>query len=98
MFCTQCGHENTPGSRFCSACGAPLSVGAAAERPAAPQGSDEPGATSTSTISLGAIAAHTVGEDDGSALFGDLPASDQEAVTGLPPDCALLIVVRGPSS
>lgn len=24
MLCTKCGHENLPGSRFCSSCGAPL--------------------------------------------------------------------------
>ncbi|HEX3325401.1 MAG TPA: FHA domain-containing protein [Actinomycetota bacterium] len=25
MFCTNCGHKNSPGSNFCSSCGAPLS-------------------------------------------------------------------------
>jgi len=96
MFCTQCGHENTPGSRFCSACGAPLVAGVpSAERGAS---ADESPVTTTSTISLGAIAGHGGAEDDGSSLFGDLPADDQNAISGLPADCALLIVVRGPSS
>ncbi len=95
MFCTQCGHENTPGSRFCSACGAPLtSPGAGSagqERP-----DDDPSA-STSTISLGQVQAER-GDDESSAILGDLPADDQGAVHGLPAGCALLIVVRGPSS
>ena len=25
MFCSNCGHKNSPGSNFCSSCGAPLS-------------------------------------------------------------------------
>ncbi|MGN6089275.1 MAG: FHA domain-containing protein [Actinomycetales bacterium] len=40
QFCTQCGHENTAGARFCSNCGAPLRQG---------------GESQTSTISLRAI-------------------------------------------
>jgi pSer/pThr/pTyr-binding forkhead associated (FHA) protein len=26
VFCTQCGHNNPPGSNFCSSCGAPLAT------------------------------------------------------------------------
>ncbi len=94
MFCTQCGHENTPGSRFCSACGAPLAAQGGAgghDRP------DDDPTSSTSTISLGQVPAERA-DDEGAAILGDLPADDQGAVHGLPPGCALLIVVRGPSS
>ena len=46
MFCTQCGHQNPDGSRFCSRCGAALTrAGAGAE------GAVE----TTSTISLAAL-------------------------------------------
>ena len=27
VFCNQCGHQNPPGSNFCSSCGAPLDLG-----------------------------------------------------------------------
>ena len=52
-FCTQCGHDNSEGSRFCSNCGAPLRTGA------------ERSAESTSTLSISGIEAQEeVGRED----------------------------------
>ena len=36
MFCTRCGSKLEPTSRFCSACGAPIGMGAAAYPPPPP--------------------------------------------------------------
>ena len=58
MFCTQCGHQNPEGSRFCASCGAALSRtggGAGGER----------AVETTSTISLSALE----GLPPGSALL-----------------------------
>jgi FHA domain/zinc-ribbon domain len=84
VYCTQCGHPNPEGARFCSNCGTPLTRGG----PAA--GIDQPG-DSTSTISLGGIEAYEPEQSD------ELPA-DQSAVEALPPGTALLVVKRGPNA
>jgi len=47
VFCTQCGHQNPDGSRFCARCGAALAA-------AAPTASG-PSPDTTSTISLSAL-------------------------------------------
>ncbi len=84
MFCTQCGHQNPEGSRFCASCGAALtrSVG---ERPV----------ETTSTISLSALEGALEGE--GSAAPPEA-ASDGGALEALPPGSALLVVKRGPNA
>jgi len=86
VFCTRCGHQNPPDSRFCANCGAPLTPrGEAAGRPRPETPTD-----TTSTISLGAI------ED---ALDSGEPLADSGgAVDALPPGSALLLVKRGPNA
>ncbi|WP_308201311.1 FHA domain-containing protein [Carbonactinospora thermoautotrophica] len=83
-YCTQCGHPNPEGSRFCSQCGARLHTAGAAA------GADRL-SDSTSTISLSAIAA-LEGERE------ELSAADKAAVDALPAGSALLVVQRGPNS
>ena len=75
MFCTRCGHNNPPDSRFCAQCGVAV---AGAESPA----------EQTSTIALAAID----GEHD------DEGAGEDDALEGLAPDTALLVVKRGPNA
>jgi pSer/pThr/pTyr-binding forkhead associated (FHA) protein len=103
-FCTQCGHQNPDGSRFCSQCGTRL---------------ESAGATGTSTgastdASTGASTGASVGDNpnDSTATitFGaptkdpdhreerSLNDSDAAAVDALPPGSALLVVQRGPSA
>src|SRR5690606_36132834 len=78
VYCTQCGHANPDGARFCSRCGSPLS------RP------DVSGDT-TSTISIAGIEAYEA--ETGEALIAERAAVDQ-----LPPNTALLVVMRGPNA
>jgi pSer/pThr/pTyr-binding forkhead associated (FHA) protein len=91
-FCTQCGHDNPEGSRFCSNCGTPLR-----RAPAQTGQPDRPvherPAESTSTMSLSGIEAQ---EEAGRAE--DLSAADQAAVDALPVGSALLVVKRGPNA
>ncbi len=92
MFCTQCGHQNPEGSRFCANCGAALTgataPGAGASGPARPAPAD-----TTSTISLSALE---------SALEQAEPAQPPavERVLGEKPPAgtALLVVKRGPNA
>ena len=88
-FCTQCGHQNPEGSRFCSQCGSRLA--------SAPAASDaESPAESTATITFGgptAAVADAEQREDRS-----LNDSDAAAVDALPPGSALLVVQRGPSA
>ena len=88
MFCTQCGHQNPEGSRFCSSCGAALSrtgAGAGGER----------AVETTSTISLSALEGALETEH---APTPAEPSSDSGALEGLPPGSALLVVKRGPNA
>jgi pSer/pThr/pTyr-binding forkhead associated (FHA) protein len=92
-FCTQCGHQNPDGSRFCSQCGSRLEAATPAE-PAA-GGSEKPGEM-TSTITFGGSlpdAEQRSASDDRS-----LNESDAAAVDALPVGSALLVVQRGPSA
>ncbi len=87
MFCTQCGHQNPEGSRFCASCGAALSRTGG--------GSGERAVETTSTISLSAL--------EGALESEPTPASsdsghDSGALDGLPPGSALLVVKRGPNA
>ena len=88
MFCTQCGHQNPDGSRFCSRCGAALlRAGAGFEGPV----------ETTSTISLAAL----VGALDSEAANAPAPdpaVPDGGALDALPAGSALLVVKRGPNA
>src|SRR3954470_8600122 len=86
-FCTQCGHNNPDGSRFCSQCGTRLeSAGPAAAT------AENPSET-TATITFGAPAKDPEHREERS-----LNDSDAAAVDALPPGSALLVVQRGPSA
>jgi pSer/pThr/pTyr-binding forkhead associated (FHA) protein len=96
-FCTQCGHNNPEGSRFCSQCGTRLEVaagGAGGQGPAAaqPGAGERPGET-TATITFGAPAKEGDHREERS-----LSDSDAAAVDALPAGSALLVVQRGPSA
>jgi len=85
VYCTQCGHANPDGARFCSNCGTPL-VRSAQPAPETP-------GESTSTISISGLT-------DGLEIpeTGEESASDQLSVETLPPGTALLVVRRGPNA
>ncbi len=84
MFCTQCGHQNPEGSRFCASCGAAL----------ARSGGERPVET-TSTISLSALEGAL--EHEAPAAPADAP-TDTGALEALPPGSGLLVVKRGPNA
>jgi pSer/pThr/pTyr-binding forkhead associated (FHA) protein len=88
-FCTQCGHQNPDGARFCSQCGSRLE--ASAEAPAGPSG--EPYVEATSTITFGGPV-----KDQEHREERALGEADAAAVDALPPGSALLVVQRGPSA
>jgi len=84
VFCNKCGHQNPDESRFCARCGAALGPSAAESR-----------VDTTSTISLGAL--------EGALEPGDAPLdaegrAAEQALEGLPPGSALLVVKRGPNA
>jgi pSer/pThr/pTyr-binding forkhead associated (FHA) protein len=85
-FCTQCGHENPEGARFCSQCGTRLEQATGA--PAA-----ETPAETTATMTFGAPAKEAEHREERS-----LNDSDAAAVDALPAGSALLVVQRGPSA
>ncbi len=92
-FCTQCGHDNPQGARFCSQCGNRLE--GAGSTPSATEVSatgETPGET-TATITFGAPAKEAEVRDEGS-----LNEADATAVDALPAGSALLVVQRGPSA
>ncbi|GAB3673853.1 hypothetical protein GCM10027589_43750 [Actinocorallia lasiicapitis] len=84
VYCTQCGHANPDGARFCSNCGTPL------VRSAQPASYETPG-ESTSTISISGLT-------DGLELPEQEDGGDQLNVEALPPGTALLVVRRGPNA
>ena len=85
MFCTQCGHQNADGSRFCARCGTALGRGS--------EGSSSAVET-TSTISLAALEGAL--DNDGAAAAE--PATETAPAEALPPGSALLVVKRGPNA
>ena len=91
-FCTQCGHENPQGARFCSQCGNRLEPDGSSTE-AGPGTGEAPGET-TATITFGAPA------KDVSELREEasLNEADATAVDALPAGSALLVVQRGPSA
>ena len=84
MFCTQCGHQNPDGSRFCASCGAALS-----------RTGGERAVETTSTISLSALEGALEQEPSAATAEG---APEAGALDALPPGSALLVVKRGPNA
>lgn len=83
-FCTNCGHDNPDGSKFCGQCGAPLT-------PTPQRGeTTERMSTGDTTKSIPAV----VEEKDKE----NLTPEEEAAVTALPQGSALLIVQRGPNA
>ena len=87
-FCTQCGHQNPDGARFCSQCGNRLEASGQAGA-AAPAG--ETPSESTATITFGGPVKEAEHREE--RTLGD---ADAAAVDALPPGSALLVVQRGP--
>ncbi len=88
-FCTQCGHQNPEGARFCSQCGSRLEAAAAAPAP----GAGETPSETTATITFGGPVKEPEHREE--RALGD---ADAAAVDALPPGSALLVVQRGPSA
>ena len=91
MFCTTCGSENSPDSKFCARCGAQLN--AAQLNPTPAGGARAPRADTTSIFT--AVPAPTPATDAEPAFS---PSAHQGAVDSLPPGSALLVVKRGPNA
>jgi hypothetical protein len=83
VFCTACGTENSPGSRFCANCGAELAGGAQ---------SNESPVDATSVLSGSRPPSSADGEPDFNPLV------HQGAIDALSPGSALLVVKRGPNA
>jgi hypothetical protein len=93
-FCTQCGHQNPEGSRFCSQCGTRLEEAAVATSPRPqPGGPGEAPSETTATITFGGPVKDAEHREERS-----LNDSDAAAVDALPAGSALLVVQRGPSA
>jgi hypothetical protein len=93
VFCTQCGHQNLDGSRFCARCG--TSLAGAGSRPSSGGGASA--VETTSTISLAALEGALEGET--SPAPAEAAESDDSApLEALPPGTALLVVKRGPNA
>jgi pSer/pThr/pTyr-binding forkhead associated (FHA) protein len=82
VFCTACGTENSPDSKFCAQCGAALSV--PSTRPSGPD--------STSVFSSTTTASPTDVDGEFST------EAHQRAIDALTPGSALLVVKRGPNA
>jgi FHA domain/zinc-ribbon domain len=92
-FCTQCGHQNPEGARFCSQCGSRLeAAGSGAPGSAAGPAGETP-SESTSTITFGGPVKESEHREE--RALGD---ADAAAIDALPPGSALLVVQRGPSA
>ncbi|MGH3377500.1 MAG: FHA domain-containing protein [Actinoallomurus sp.] len=84
VYCTQCGHTNPDGARFCTNCGTPVT-------PGVPPVMSESG-DSTSTMSLSAIEMAVEAEQSAE------PLGDRAGVESLPSNTALLLVRQGPNA
>ena len=95
-FCTQCGHQNHDGARFCSQCGSRLEAATPApDQTGAPALGDSP-SESTATITFGGPT--SAGVEAEHRETSSLNDADAAAVDALPPGSALLVVQRGPSA
>jgi pSer/pThr/pTyr-binding forkhead associated (FHA) protein len=90
-FCTQCGHQNPDGARFCSQCGNRLEAAGATD---AQDAGAEAQSETTATITFGAPPKEAAELRD----EGSLNEADATAVDALPAGSALLVVQRGPSA
>jgi len=88
-FCTQCGHQNPDGSKFCARCGEPLASSAPVD-PGEQTGEGSKGGSQDTTTVIPAI-----GDDSG--LTDVVSEEDAAAIQGLPHGSALLVVRRGPN-
>lgn len=84
-FCTQCGHQNHDGAKYCARCGEPLT-----EAEAESAGS---GVSQDTTTNMPAVP----GASDDSVITDQLSEEDQAAVRALPTGSALMVVRRGPN-
>jgi hypothetical protein len=84
VFCTSCGSENPPDSRFCAHCGASLDPSPVV-----------PSSGRVDTTSIFSSVAPAPVETDQSDFSAD---AHQGAVDALPPGSALLVVKRGPNA
>jgi len=89
-FCTNCGHRNPDGARFCSQCGTRLESAEPAQPPV-PEGAGE----STATIQIAGASDATPKTDTSDRQLNPVDAA---AVDALPSGHALLVVQRGPGS
>ena len=87
MFCTQCGHQNPEGSRFCASCGTALA-----------RSGGERAVETTSTISLAALEGALETEGGTAASETAVDGHDTGALEGLPAGSGLLVVKRGPNA
>jgi predicted nucleic acid-binding Zn-ribbon protein len=92
-FCTQCGHQNPEGSRFCAQCGSRLEQPGASGASGGSADRRETASESTATITFGVPSKDAEHRDERS-----LNDSDAAAVDALPVGSALLVVQRGPSA
>ena len=94
-FCTQCGHQNPEGARFCSQCGSRLEAAIPTEPSGVPV---ESASETTATITFGGPGG--AGAEAGAEHREDrsLNDADAAAVDALPGGSALLVVQRGPSA
>ena len=93
MFCTQCGHQNPDGSRFCAGCGTSLSGGPSGGG----RGEGASAVETTSTISLSALEG-ALDNDGGAGPAAAEPDAEPAPLEALPPGTALLVVKRGPNA
>jgi pSer/pThr/pTyr-binding forkhead associated (FHA) protein len=91
-FCTQCGHQNPEGARFCSQCGSRLEAAIPTEPAGLPI--ESPSET-TATITFGGPTPEPGAEHREERTLND---ADAAAVDALPVGSALLVVQRGPSA
>jgi len=87
VFCTQCGHQNPEGSRFCGRCGSGIPTGGSGG--SAPRVSD-----TTSTISLPALEKALEATEAAGGASQPVPALEEQPPAGT----ALLVVKRGPNA
>ncbi|HEY1699972.1 MAG TPA: FHA domain-containing protein [Trebonia sp.] len=102
VYCSQCSRPNPPGARYCSHCGAPLTrTGAAGLSGGLPNGAPGQGGKGPATGGFSAVSETTsmiALNPDADYADPDEPYPDFTAMDSLPPDSALLVVVRGPNA
>src|SRR4051794_11492181 len=87
-YCTNCGHANPEGAKFCSQCGTKLATEASADETTTLAGAGD----STATINIAGAERSEISSDR------QLNPVDAAAVDALPVGSALLVVQRGPGA